>query len=259
MPGLNGYEVCRRLKQDPKTRLIPIIMATSLNELPDKLRAIELGVDDFLIKPVHISELTTRVRSFLSLKRYTDELEHASRVLESMALIVERRDGYTGEHCKRVGEYAATVGRRMGLDDESVKLMGLGAVFHDLGKIAVPDGVLRKPGALDSDELAIMRTHPGVGEELCKPMRTMEKVLPMIRHHHEKLDGSGYPDGLSGSQIPIAVRIISVVDVYDALATERPYKKAFPREKCISILRDEAAKGWWDREVVETLITTVSI
>jgi len=253
MPKRDGYSVCKELKQNLKTKLVPIIMTTSLHQVEDKIKGIELGVDDFLIKPLHIAELTSRVRSLLSLKHYTDELENASVVLKGIAGIVEHRDAYTGYHCERVGGYGATIALTMGLPTEDIKYIRLAGLFHDLGKISIPDSILRKPGSLSEEERQVMMTHAVIGEELVSPMKTMIKVLPFIRHHHERLDGSGYPDGWAGKKIPMAVRILSVVDIYDALATDRPYKKAFPREKCLSILREEGRRGWWDADVIERL------
>jgi cyclic di-GMP phosphodiesterase len=253
MPRRDGYSVCQALKSDPKTRLVPIVMLTSLDQLPDKVRAVELGADDYLTKPFNILELTTRVRSLLSLKHFTDEFEHASRVLESIALVVESRDRYTGDHCRRLGRYGTQVGQAMGVPDADLRSLYLAGIFHDLGKIAVSDVVLNKPGRLTQDELTLMRSHPVVGADLCRTMRTMEKIVPLIRHHHERLDGSGYPDGLKGKDIPLVVRILSVVDVYDALATERPYRGALTHAKCMEIMRDEVRRGWWDPDVLETL------
>ena len=253
MPRLNGYEVCRALKNDPRTRLVPIIILTTLEQLQDKIKAIDLGADDFLNKPFHTIELTTRVRSLLSLKHFTDEFELAAKVLRSIALVVEGRDRYTGDHCKRLGEYAVRIGKTLGLDQEDLETLWLGGIFHDLGKIAVSDSVLNKPAPLTLEEFGVMKTHPAVGADLCGAMRTMERVIPLIRHHHEKLDGSGYPDGLAGEDVPLLVRIITAVDVYDALATARPYRKALPHETCMTILREEAARGWWDRDIVEKL------
>lgn len=253
MPRRDGYSVCKALKSDPKTRLVPIVMLTSLDQLPDKLMAVELGADDYLTKPFSVVELVTRVRSLLSLKHFTDEFEHASRVLESIALVVEGRDRYTGDHCRRLGRYGTLVGKALGLGEDDLKVLWLGGIFHDLGKIAVSDSVLNKPDRLTADEFAVMRSHPVVGAELCGSLRTMEKVVPLIRHHHERLDGSGYPDGLKGAEIPLLVRILSVVDVYDALATRRPYREALPHETCLRIMREETRRGWWDAEVLEAL------
>ena len=253
MPKLDGYVVCQKLKTDPRTRLIPIIMLTSLDQLPDKLKGVKLGVDDFLVKPFNIAELMTRVRSLLSLKQYTDDLEHAENVLESIALTVEERDAYTSGHCIRVGRYAVAVGKHFGLGEDDLKVLRLAGTFHDLGKIAIPDFILRKPGPLTLEERNQMQGHAAKGADLVTPMRTMVGVLPLIRHHHERMDGSGYPSGLSGNEIPLTVRILTVVDIYDALRTERPYKDALSRERSLEILREEAERGWWDRKVIETL------
>lgn len=252
MPRRDGYSVCKAIKSDPRTRLVPVVIVTSLDQIPDKVKAVELGADDYLAKPVNITELTTRVRSLATLKQFTDELEHSSRVFEGIARVAERRDAYTHNHGKRIGEYAMEIGRALGLGDADLGTLRLAGVFHDLGKIAVPDGILHKPARLTVEEFGTMKSHPTVGADLLRPMRTMEKVLPLIRHHHEKLDGSGYPDGWRGKEIPLPVRILSVVDVYDALNTKRPYKEAIPRARCLEIMREEAARGWWDRDVLET-------
>jgi putative two-component system response regulator len=249
---MDGYSVCRALKSDPRTRLVPVVVVTSLDQIPDKVRAVELGADDYLAKPVNITELTTRVRSLVTLKHFTDELEHSSRVFEGIALVVERRDAYTHHHGKRIGDYATHVGRALGLGEPDLGTLRLAGIFHDLGKIAVPDGILHKPAGLTTEESGLMRLHPTIGADLVRPMKTMDRVLPLIRHHHEKLDGSGYPDGWRGSEIPLLVRILSIVDVYDALNTRRPYKDAIPRPRCLEIMRDESARGWWDRDVLET-------
>jgi putative two-component system response regulator len=250
MPRLDGFAACARLKSDPQTRLIPVVIVTSLEALPDRIRALELGVDDFLNKPVILAELGTRVRALLKLKEYTDELEHAGDVLAGIARVVENRDAYTGHHGCRVAKAALRVGRELGLRDEDLKALRLGALFHDLGKIAVPDAVLRKPGPLTSEEYSVMKSHPGVGADLCRPLRTMKQIIPIIRHHHEKLDGSGYPDGLRGDEIPLIVRIVSVVDVYDALTTDRPYRAAYSAAEALRLLMSEVERGWWDADVV---------
>ena len=253
MPRRDGYSVCRKLKSDPRSRLIPVIILTSLDRLGDRIQGMALGADDILTKPYRPVELITRARALLSLKRFTDELEHATQVLASMALVVESRDRYTGDHCRRLGEYAGRIGNMIGLSEDEIRTLRLGGVMHDLGKIAVPDSVLNKPGRLTAAETLAMRSHPIVGADLCGTLRTMEGVLPLIRSHHERLDGSGYPDGLAGSEIPLLVRVISVVDVYDSLATNRSYRAALPHATCMRVLEGEAARGWWDRDIVETL------
>jgi putative two-component system response regulator len=253
MPKLGGHAVVESVKRDPRTRLIPVVMLTSQDQFSEKMRAMESGVDDYLIKPFNTVELVTRVRSLINLKRFTDELEHASKVIEGIAVVVESRDRYTGSHCKRLGLYAARIGRHLKLGEEDLRILQLGGVLHDLGKIAVPDAVLNKPGKLTAEEYDIMKSHSAVGSELLRNLRTLERVLPLVRHHHEKLDGSGYPDRIGGKEIPLLVRITSVVDVFDALHTRRPYKDPFPLEKCFSILKEETRRGWWDPEVVDAL------
>jgi putative two-component system response regulator len=251
MPRVDGYAVCRKLKESPRTRLIPVVIVSTLEWLPAKILALKHLADDYLSKPVNPLELTARVKSLLSLKQFTDELENAGIVLKGIARASEKRDAYTGGHGHRVSRGASGLGTHLGLKDSDTETLILGALLHDLGKIAIPDSILMKSGPLTPEEREIMKSHPLVGEELCKPMRTMQKILPLIRSHHEHLDGSGYPDGLSGSQLPLLVRIVSVVDVYDALTTVRSYRNALSSDDALRILREESVKGWWDPEVVE--------
>jgi putative two-component system response regulator len=258
MPRRDGYSVLRAVKGDPRTRLIPIVMLTSHDQLVEKVRAVTIGADDYIIKPFNIAELVARVKSLAALKRYTDELENAGRVLESIGLTVEARDKYTGNHCRRLAEYGSRVGTLLGVSDEGRRTLRLGGFLHDLGKVAISDLILNKPGRLTPEEFAVMKTHSAVGADLVKQMRTIEAVVPLIRNHHEKLDGSGYPDGLRGDQISLLVRITSVVDVFDALRTRRSYKEPMPVEQCLGILREEALKGWWDRDVVEAMARAVA-
>jgi len=254
MPKLDGYEVCRRLKGDKDTVFIPIVMVTALTRLEEKIKGIEAGADDFLTKPFNSVELTTRVRSLLKVKHLTDELENAETVLFSLALGVEAKDPYTEGHCDRLSAFSFQLGAAMGLPEEELTALRRGGVLHDIGKIMIPDTILAKPGPLTQDEWTIMREHPLVGERICKPLKTLKLVLPIIRHHHEKWNGSGYPDGLKGEEIPVTARILQVVDVYDALTTKRPYKPALPQERVFEIMQEEVAKGWWDRRILETFL-----
>jgi putative two-component system response regulator len=253
MPKLDGYEVCRILKSSHKTKLIPIIMLTSLDLLQDKLRAVDLGSDDFLNKPFNLAELTARVKALIALKQYTDELEYAFDVLKSIALIVESRDAYTHNHCKNVEMYSEDIAKKIGLSGEEIATLKLGAAYHDIGKIAISDLILQKPGKLTPVEMEIMKTHTTVGAELLKPMHTLEKALPLIRSHHERLDGSGYPDGLKAQEISQSIRILSVADIYEALISKRSYKEDMPHEKAIKILTEEGKKGWWDKDIITLL------
>src|SRR5438874_7436729 len=251
MPGKSGYELCRELKDDPVTRLIPVVMITGLTDREDKVRGIEAGADDFLNKPIFPEELFARVKSLLKLKEFTDELENAEAVLCTLGLSVEARDPYTEGHCERLARYAGDLGLHLGLEEPEVVALRRGGYLHDLGKIAVPDEILKKGANLSPEEWAIMKKHPVTGETICKPLKSLRLVLPIIRHHHEHWNGSGYPDGLQGLEIPLLPRILQVVDVYDALRTERPYKPALGHEQAAETMRNEAQAGLWDRDMVD--------
>ncbi|MDE3157031.1 MAG: response regulator [Acidobacteriota bacterium] len=257
MPGLSGFEVCRQLKQSPATRLIPVVLVTALQERADRIRGIEAGADDFLTKPVNSHELRARVRSLVRLKRFTDELDSAEAVILSLALTVEARDRYTDGHCLRLSEYATALGRSLRLPDEDVAALRRGAFLHDLGKIGVPDAILLKPGPLTAEERAIMQEHPVVGERLCGELRVLRRVRPIVRSHHEHLDGSGYPDRLVATDVPLLAQIMGIVDCYDAVTTARPYKGAWPAERGFETLREEVRVGWRQHDLVEHFIELI--
>ena len=251
MTGIDGFEVCRRIKSDAGTRLIPVILITGLNATADRVRGIEAGADDFLTKPPVIAELEARVRSLTRLKRYTDELETAESIILTLGLTIESRDPYTQGHCERVARYAAALGARLGLDDGQLVALHRGAFLHDVGKVGIPDAILLKPGSLTPSEQATMQEHTVIGHRLCGELRSLEEVRPIVRHHHERPDGTGYPDRLEGERIPLLARIMNVVDSYDALTTERPYKAAFSTAEAFREMRDEAARGWKFPALVE--------
>jgi putative two-component system response regulator len=255
MPGIDGVEVCRRLKTDPKTRLIPVVLITALTSSEDRVRGINAGADDFLAKPPVIAELEARVRSLTRLKRYTDELDSAESVILSLGLTIEARDPYTKGHCQRLAAYASALGSRLGLADDQLVALNRGAFLHDVGKIGIPDAVLLKAGRLTASEYSLMQQHAVIGDNLCSELRLLEDVRPIVRHHHERPDGTGYPDQLRGEEVPLLARILSVVDVYDALTTERPYKPALPPDHAVRELRAEAARGWKFEALVEEFAT----
>jgi putative two-component system response regulator len=250
MPGKSGYELCRELKENPATRLIPFVLITGLSNREDRVRGIEAGADDFLNKPIFPEELFARVKSLLKLKEFTDELETAESVLCSLGLSVESRDPYTEGHCERLALHASALGRHLGLDDESVVALRRGGFLHDLGKIAIPDEILKKGSNLTASEWEIMKQHPLIGENICQPLKSLRRVLPIIRNHHEHSDGSGYPDGLKKQDIPLLARVLQVADVYDALRTVRPYKAALSHEQAAATMREEAMAGLWDQDLV---------
>jgi putative two-component system response regulator len=251
MPGLSGLDVCQAIKSSPETRFIPVVLVTGLTSVDERIRGIRAGADDFLSKPVNSQELLARTRSLLRLKEYTDELENAETVLFSLALSIEAKDPYTKGHCDRLSAYSEAMGRRLGLPEEQCVALRRAGVVHDVGKIGVPESILLKKGPLSDDEWAIMKQHPAVGERICSPLKSFRLVLPIIRHHHEKLDGSGYPDGLRGDQIPLTARIMQVTDVYDSLTTNRPYRTAMPQDIALATMHDEARRGWWDKTILE--------
>lgn len=254
MPTLDGFETCRRLKSDPATRLVPVVLITALQSSEDRVRGLEVGADDFVSRPVVTAELIARVRSLLRIKRFTDELDSAESVIMSLAMTIEARDVTTEGHCQRLAHYAVMVGREMGLPHDDLVALQKGGYLHDVGKVGIPDRILLKPGALDSEETAVMRQHTVIGDRLCGELRSLRRVRPIVRYHHERLDGSGYPEGLSGTQIPLLAQIMSVVDVFDALTTARQYKPALPFERAYRELRDETERGWRNRDVVELVV-----
>jgi putative two-component system response regulator len=251
MPGRTGFSVCRTLKSDPNTCLIPVVLVTGLDNLDDRIQGIECGADDFLAKPTNKQELLARAKSLLKLKKFTDELENAATVLTSLALSVEAKDPYTEGHCARLSQYSVALAKHLQLPKEQQEALRVGGILHDIGKIAVPEQILLKPGPLTPDERKIIEEHPVKGEYICCPLRSIKLVLPIIRHHHEKMDGSGYPDRLAGEQIPITARIMTVVDVYDALTTDRPYRKALTQKAALVQIHEEVQRGWWDARLVE--------
>ena len=249
MPGMDGFEVCRQVKATPETRLTPVVLITGLSETEDRIRGINAGADDFLSKPIDFNELLARSRSLLRLKQITDELENAESVLFTLAHSIEARDPYTRGHCERLAEMSSRLAEKVGLPEDHVKALRRAGIVHDIGKVAVPDAILLKPGPLSPKEFDVMRTHPLIGERICSPLRTFRHVLPIIRHHHEKQDGSGYPDGLHGPNIPVTAAILQLADVYDALTTERPYRTAGSPEAALKTIEEEIELGWWNRDL----------
>jgi len=259
MPGLSGNEICRAVKSNPATRLIPVIMLTGYTETPDKIESIEAGADDFVNKPFKTLELTTRVKSLLKVKFLNAQLDSAEAVIFALAQAIEAKDAYTQNHTERVSQFAVIVGHHLGLCDDEQSALFKGGILHDIGKIAIPDGILNKPGKLTDEELATIRTHPDRGEKICKPLNSIRSALEVIRYHHEKLDGSGYPDKLVGKEIPLVARIMAIVDVYDALTSNRSYRSAMPSARAFSILDEEAAKGWWDKKILAEFKKLVAV
>ena len=255
MPVMDGFEVCRRLKQDRTMRMIPVIMVTALEDTDSKVRAIESGADDFITKPVNRAELLARVTSLLRTKKLNENLVSMENVLFSLASAVEAKDAYTEGHIRRVSRLAIDIGRSMGLSSADIEALRVGGILHDIGKIGIPDSVLNKPGSLSSAEWAVVRTHPDVGCRVTEPLRPFLKgALEVIRHHHERMDGTGYPDGIEGDDISVPARIMAVANIYDALTTDRPYHASLSKEEALAIIQDDADQGRLDSSVVERLV-----
>ncbi len=252
MPGPDGFEICRELKDNPQTRLTPVVLVTGQSTTTEeRVKGIEAGADDFISKPFDRIELLARVRSLLSLKFFTDELEQAEAVLFALARTIEGKDPNLEGHCERLADYSARLGEQLRLPQDHIVALRRAGIVHDIGKISVPDAILLKPGRLTAAEWKIMQTHPVVGERICSSLRSFRLVLPIIRHHHEKLDGSGYPDGLRGDQIPLTARILQFADLFDSLVTRRPYKPPLSTADALDKIADEVQKGWRDPRLFE--------
>lgn len=251
MPVMNGLELCRRLKADPSRRLIPVVLITGLSDRESRIEGIRAGADDFLNKPLDAHELSARVRSLLRLKRFTDDLDSAESVILTLAVTVEARDRSTGNHCERMAAFASAFGAHLGLSGTQIGALYRGGFLHDVGKIGIPDDVLLKPGPLTSEERAVMQRHTIIGEALCGNLRVLRPIRPIVRHHHERCDGSGYPDGLAGDAIPLLAQLIAIVDVYDALTSNRVYRAATTSGAALSELRAEAKRGWHRADLVD--------
>jgi putative two-component system response regulator len=256
MPGLDGFEVCRRLKATPEGRLVPVVMITALNQVGDRVTALEAGADDFMSKPVERSELVARTRSALRLKATYDNLESAERVIYSLAAAVEAKDSYTEAHTHRVGLSSRRLGQRVGLADDDLDALLRGGMIHDLGKIGIADAILQKPGLLSPEEQHEMQRHPELGERIARPLGSATELLPIIRHHHEAYDGSGYPDGLRGHEIPLTARIVAICDGFDALTSTRPYRSGRSTSDAVDILLAGRGKQW-DPDLVDVFVAAL--
>jgi len=254
MPHMDGYELCSHLKEDRHTRLIPVIMMTGMGDLDSRVKGIDVGADDFITKPFHLIELKARVRSLIKLKHYTDHLENAEEVIFSLAMAVEAKDPYTNGHCRRIATIGSEVAINMGRSKEDIKAVYRGGFLHDIGKIGVPDAILNKTSILDDYERGIVDKHPTTGEDICKPLRTLTNALPIIRHHHERVDGEGYPDGLSGEDIPLNAKIIAVVDCFDAITYDRPYRKGLTHVQAEILMLQAVDSGQLDQTVVKATL-----
>lgn len=253
MPKLNGFEVCKRVKADERVRFIPIIMLTSFQDEESKLKGIQAGADDFLNKPANLNELLARTKSLVKLKYTIDNLENTENVLFALAKVVEAKDSCTEKHLERMVNYSSKLVKHVGFPHETEIALEYAAILHDIGKIGISEKILLKPGRLTKEEFEEMKKHTIIGEEIVRPLRFSDIIVPVVRGHHERWDGSGYPDGLAGEAIPIGARIVSIADAYDAMTTDRPYRNHMSNEEAIDIL--QKGKGTqWDSKLVDAFI-----
>jgi putative two-component system response regulator len=257
-PGANGFTLCEQLKRDTATRLTPIILVTGLSDRESRIKGREAGADDFLTKPVDALELLARVASLVRLKRYTDDLDSAAAIITTLAVMIETRDGHSEGHCHRIANHAGAIGRALGLGAADLQVLHRGGFLHDIGMLAISPTVLLKPGRLEATEFAIVKSHTVIGDDLCRNLRTLQPVRPIVRHHHERLDGSGYPDGLKGDAVPLLAQIVGVVDAYDAITSRRPYQSQLSSGEALGLLRNEVDRGWRQGEIVEAFAEIIS-
>lgn len=251
LPDRRGDAVLEIVRASDRTRLLPIIMVSGDATEEERGRALAAGVTDFLPKPFDLEGLIRRIEVLVGLKFFADGFEHAEVVLVTLAGMLDARDPYTAGHSERVARHAEGLGRRIGLRDETCRTLRRGGLFHDIGKIAIRDAVLHKEGRLTPTEMTEMRRHPAEGRRVVEALNSLEDTIPIVYHHHEKLDGSGYPDGVGGEGVPLVARITAIADVFDALTTARPYRRACDSAEALEILRREAERGWWDRDLLD--------
>ncbi len=250
MPEISGLDFCRRMKTDRGTYLIPVLIITSLQGEETEVAGLAAGADDFLIRPLHGVVVRTRIATLLRQKAAVDSLEEAESILCVLGQAIEQRDEAIGGHCRRLDRITVAIGSALDLSRPQLLALHRAAFLHDIGKVSVPDSILFKPGPLSRQEWDIMRQHPIKGEQICRPVKSLAPVLPIIRSHHERWDGSGYPDGLAGEEIPLLARILQVADIYDALSSPRPYKRALPGPRALEILEEESHRGWRDPKLI---------
>lgn len=251
-------EMCRTVKFDARTGFVAVVFLLDAQLAGRTLDVLGAGADDCIAATADPAEIRLRLSRAIHFKRATDGLDDAGAVITALASAVEGKDAYTCGHVERVGDYSVQLGRRLNVDAEGLSALRIGGVVHDIGKIGIPDQILNKPGKLTDEEMAIMQRHPLIGYDILKPLRTFQHVLPIVRWHHEKPNGTGYPDKLPGDQLPLLPRIAAVADCFDALTTSRPYRAAFSFDKACEILRGNAERGELDQTVIDALFAMLA-
>jgi putative two-component system response regulator len=256
-PEVGGAEFCRLLKRNLHTQFLPIFVVAESDDIDAEILALNSGADEYLVRPLRPKALRARVESSLRRNAIIESIDDSDAAFFSLARSVEERDPATASHCERLAVMSATMGVALGLGPQDILTLHRAGYLHDIGKVAIPDRILFKSGPLTPEEWEIMKTHAERGERICAGIRSLQPLLPIIRHHHERWDGTGYPDNLKGKEIPLLARILQLSDIYDALTTERPYKPAFTAEESVQILKTEASKGWRDPELVDVFSSIV--
>lgn len=257
LPGISGFEICQRLKSEKGTRFIPIIAISSVENQNDRLKAIEIGADEYMLKPIDRMELTARVKSLLRMKLMHDDLDTSESILFSLAGALEAKDCYTSGHSERVAKLGVEIGRRMGLKQRDLDSIRKGGLIHDIGKIGTKEAILLKNGKLNVEERNHIEQHSSRGFEICAPLKSLEPCLAIIRSHHERIDGRGYPDGLKGDEIPTAAKITAVADAFDAMTTDRPYRRGMSTADAMERINSERDSGQWDPDCIDALVQSI--
>ncbi len=238
MPGMSGFQVAQSLKEKEETKSIPVLMITGLEDNKSRAKCFEMGLE-YLTKPFNFYDLRMRVNTLLQLTSYKNQLKSAEELIFKLALIAEAKDSYEKGNRQKLASYSTDFAYELGLTDKNVKDIAKGAILHSVGKIEIDDRILSKPGPLTDDEFETIKTYPVAGENICRPLESLKDVLPIIRNHKEKYDGSGYPDKLSGDKIPVLARLVSIADSFNALTTDRPYRKALTKEDAFLTMDQE--------------------
>jgi putative two-component system response regulator len=259
MPGINGFELCRRLKNFSDKEYIPVVLVTALNDKKNKLTGLDAGADDFICKPFDTQELLTKIRSLLKLKELHEQLDHSENIIFSLVITMEARDHYTKGHSTRVGDLAIEFGSFLGFPAQDREILKKAGILHDIGKMGLSEAILNKPSGLTVEESAEIRRHPVIGEDICRPLKSLREILPGIRHHHERWDGSGFPDNLSGDSIPLMARILAILDAFDAMVSIRPYRGRRSIDTTLTVIEHERLAGQWDPELTKIFIRMMQL
>jgi putative two-component system response regulator len=248
--GRDDLALCRDWRADRHTHLTPLVLVSDQADRESRWRALEAGADDFVTTPIDRAELLARVRTLARIKRHVDEMDSASAIISTLAVMVETRDGHSEGHCHRMAHYATALGRALGLGEADLQALHRGGFLHDLGMLAIPDSLLRTPGPLQPEDYALIRSHTVIGDELCGKLRSLQAIRPIVRSHHERQDGTGYPDGLAGDAVPLLAQIIGICDAFDAITSKRAYHEQQPASIALTVLQRQVELGWRSADLV---------